>query len=79
MNINEFSAYDYDKQTWITGADAVTMRIKQLNDDLDLFESDKGEDYARFLKVNQVEAIKGICAELEELGAMRNASKAVAA
>lgn len=71
MDITKFSCYDYAKQSWITGADAVTMRIKQLNEDLELFEGSRGAEYAKFVNVNLKQAVKNIVAELEELGNLR--------
>ena len=42
-------AYDYTSQSWVTGAQAVRIRREQILQDIALLESDKGEEYVRFI------------------------------
>ncbi len=57
-------AYDYDHQAWV---DDPELYLRQLNDELDLLESDKGADYAAFINADRADAVR---ATRELLGRM---------
>jgi len=68
-------AYDYDKQTWITGPAAVTLRIKQVQDDLDILTGPKGDEYCRFVNIpDKADKIKQARRELELLQEIESAA-----
>lgn len=41
----EYTAFDYDKQEWLTGEPARLLKIKQWRQELVLLESDGGQRY----------------------------------
>ena len=57
------AAYDYAKQQWITGQQAVELRRTQLAEELELLESAQGEAYAKFINVDRMAAIAKIKAQ----------------
>ena len=60
-------AFDYDRQIWVDGPEAVRLRTKQVKAELDLLTGAKGVEYARFTRVNRGEAILALSAELARL------------
>lgn len=46
------TAFDYDKQQWVRGDDALQLLRKQCRETLDLLQGAKGEEYARFMGRN---------------------------
>ena len=42
-------AFDYDRQAWVDGKAAVSLRSKQIRDELAILRSAKGAEYLRFL------------------------------
>jgi len=57
-------AYDYENQRWIEGSEAILLRRNQLLDELNLLESPRGDEYARFVGVDKATAIARIMKEL---------------
>jgi len=43
------NAYNYETQQWVEGNKATQLLRKQHEDELALLESDRGEEYARFI------------------------------
>lgn len=43
------NAYDYERQQWVSGADAVMVRKAQLEDELKILRSESGGRYLRFI------------------------------
>jgi hypothetical protein len=41
-------AFDYDRQIWVSGANAVLVRRKQLGDELTLLTGPRGAEYLAF-------------------------------
>lgn len=48
--MKELTAYDYNKQEWVTGKVARLLLIDQLEQEMDLLFSDKGPDYFNSIK-----------------------------
>lgn len=44
------TAYDYDKQCWVTGIAAKPLLIAQLRDSLDLLTGPRASEYAHTIK-----------------------------
>jgi len=63
------AAFDYDRQCWVNGAEAVELRRRQIRETLELLEGPQGEDFARFERGNREQMIEGLRRELETLGA----------
>lgn len=61
------TAYDYDAQQWVEGPAAVPLRIKQLEEQLALFKSPRGEEYSRCIGADRDNAIARIEMELAGL------------
>lgn len=49
----EFIAYDYDRQTWLTGVEARSIAARQAGETIVLLESEQGEDFARLCGQNR--------------------------
>lgn len=64
------TAYDYDKQQWVTGIEGATLRRLQLKEELAILRSEGGARYLRFTgrQVSVSEAIAGCEAALSEVG-----------
>lgn len=67
MDAKKQVAYDYDAQRWISGPDAITLRRRQLMEDLELLRSSVGQRYAKFIGLEQGEAIRRVLVGLAEL------------
>jgi hypothetical protein len=65
--MNNPTAYNYDTQQWVTGPGALALRIKQLEEELALFKSPRGEEYARCIGAYRENAIARIEMELAAL------------
>ena len=65
---NQF-AYDYDAQKWVSGSEARLVLIGQRCDELTALSGPRGEEYARFVGVNnragQIEWLRGEITRLE--------------
>lgn len=63
------TAYDYDRQEWVTGIEGATLRREQLMDELAILKSDGGARYLRYIgrQVSVAEAIAGCEAALAEV------------
>jgi hypothetical protein len=64
-------AYDYTDQRWVEGDEARQLLQKQLNQTLDLIESDRGADYLAFIgsAMTQAQAAARIRDKLRQLAA----------
>ena len=61
------AAYDYQAQRWVTGERAASLRRQQWAEELELLDSDQGEDFARFAGItDRVEAITNLRALLAQ-------------
>lgn len=65
------TAYDYAAQKWVTGSQAISLRIAQIRQELETLRSDKAEAYVRFVgsHFTVAQAIAACERELEHLGA----------
>ena len=59
--------YDYDKQVWIEGEAATTLRREQLKKELGLLKSERGSYYAQSVGMDRVLMIMYREQELIEL------------
>lgn len=50
LALRNCAAYDYNAQAWITGPEAVTLRRRQLREELALLEGPQGSDYFAFIR-----------------------------
>jgi hypothetical protein len=61
------TAYDYDKQCWVTGAEAVRVRLGQVRCELEILRGPSGAEYAQFAGGDRAEMLGRFEAELAEL------------
>jgi len=62
--INKLVTYDYDKQRWVTGAEALTCLIAQQKRQIKLMQSDKAEGYIK--ASGRRETAKELCEAAEK-------------
>lgn len=43
------TAYNYEMQRWVSGEEGTALRLRQLREELDLVESDRGAEYLAFV------------------------------
>jgi hypothetical protein len=63
------AAYDYAKQCWVEGRDAVVLRLRQLRSDLTILEGPDGQAFLDFTgsKTPLADAIANCRARIAEL------------
>ncbi len=61
------NAYNYNSQQWTSGQDAARLRLKQINNELSLLQSERGGQYAAMIGVTKAERIKTLEAEKSTL------------
>ena len=61
------TAYDYTNQRWLTGEEARAERKSQIESDLALLKSDKGQAYADLIGANRIGMISRLTQELANL------------
>jgi hypothetical protein len=49
--IADVTAFDYDKQVWVQGEPARTLRIRQLTDEIQLLTGPRAAEYVRFMRL----------------------------
>lgn len=63
---HNFAAFNYDKQEWITGADALALHIRQTRESLALAMNNP--EYCRMIGVNQAAHVRRLRDELARYG-----------
>ena len=62
------NAYDYKNQRWLEGQEGTDLLREQLNQELDILESSRGQEYAGFINlINKETTIANIKLTLLEL------------
>lgn len=67
--MNKQVAFDYDKQVWIEGAQAVQVRADQIKESLEILRGPRAQDYLAFvgIKDTPAQAIAKLEGELAKL------------
>jgi hypothetical protein len=68
LSMQAIIAFDYDRQKWVTGKQARTIRIAQLRQSLEVLNGPRGAEFCAFSGVRNPEQHKLLlCRELGEL------------
>jgi len=72
---SSFNAFNYDRQCWVSGEEAVELRTKQLRKELEILTGPVGQQYADFLQLGRESAVVSAQRELAELERMAGCSE----
>ena len=63
------SAFDYERQEWVEGQRAISLRQQQLRKELEVLKSDRGDEYCRMIgipvRTERIELIERELAQVE--------------
>ena len=61
------TAYDYDRQEWVTGAAARDLHLKHLNDTLEILTGEGATTYCQMMNYDREQALASTLKQIEDL------------
>ncbi len=58
-------AFNYQTQQWVSGKEAKALLLSQLNEELEMLQSDKGESY--WLSIRRYDSVKTLASYTKEV------------